>query len=522
MKKIISIILISISLSFCYAQDDITVLSLNDFHGQVEPNKNMVGAPKIASFIEKYRKTHPNLVVVAAGDNYQGTAISNISHGDVVNEFFDYIGLKYSAVGNHDFDYGQKWFKHWYKTSDVRFLAANIRYVNDALSGYIVRFFTEKYSLDYIKPFGYQTLPSGKTIYFIGLSTLETPETTAEKNISNLSFTNPVIAANKWIKYINDYKKHDIPKPDTIVLLTHIPTDQDNTNIFFSKRKDLNGESEIYAVVNNVKNISAVLTGHSHKFVNGTKNGVVVEQGESQGKDISVLHYDCHTTNRCVVTPEVVNLAKATKDLQPNKQVQAIIDKYKDSVKDELEKVITKAPVALPQHGQDNFYNSPLVYTFADIVKNQTDSDIGLLNGNGVRRSLPKGDITYGMIYESMPFDNMIVTFDIKGKDLLDVIKHSIIQKGDVTTGVLAGADIQLDKSANIQKVVINGKPLKKNKIYKLATMDFIYTGGDGFSFRGVSNYKDTNITVRDMIVNYWSKYPANIAKGWQSIKAQN
>jgi 2',3'-cyclic-nucleotide 2'-phosphodiesterase (5'-nucleotidase family) len=53
----------------------------------------MVGAAKIASFINGYRKTHPDLVVVAAGDNYQGTAISNISHGAVVNDFFDYIGL---------------------------------------------------------------------------------------------------------------------------------------------------------------------------------------------------------------------------------------------------------------------------------------------------------------------------------------------------------------------------------------------------------------------------------------------
>ncbi|WP_224728147.1 hypothetical protein [Francisella sp. SYW-2] len=88
MRRYLSFILIFFSIVFVYAQDDITVLSLNDFHGQVEPNKDMVGAAKIASFIDNYKKTHPNLVVVAAGDNYQGTGISNISHGDVVNDFF--------------------------------------------------------------------------------------------------------------------------------------------------------------------------------------------------------------------------------------------------------------------------------------------------------------------------------------------------------------------------------------------------------------------------------------------------
>ena len=135
MKKIISFLLVSVCISFGFAQDDITVLSLNDFHGQVEPHGDMVGAPKIASFIDNYRKDHPNLVVVAAGDNYQGTGLSNISHGDVVNEFFDYVGLKYSAVGNHDFDYGQKWFKHWYENSNVRFLAANIHYIKRVTVG---------------------------------------------------------------------------------------------------------------------------------------------------------------------------------------------------------------------------------------------------------------------------------------------------------------------------------------------------------------------------------------------------
>ena len=372
-----------------------------------------------------------------------------------------------------------------------------------------------------MKPFGHQTLPSGKTIYFVGLATLETPETTAEKNISNLVFTNPVAAANKWIAYINDYKKHNLPKPDTIVLLTHIPIDQDASKVFFDKRKDLKDKSEIYAVVHGVTGMSAVLTGHSHKFVNGIKNGVVVEQGESQGKDISVLHYDCHTTSECVVTPEVINLAQATKNFKPNKKVQAIIDKYNDSVKDELNKVITKAPVALSEKGQNGFYNAPLVYTFADIIKNQTGSDVGLLNSHGIRRSLPSGDITYGMIYEAMPFDNMVVTFDIKGSDLLEVIKHSVEQKGDVTTGVLAGVDINLDSKGNIQKILINGKPLDKDKNYKLATMDFVYTGGDGFSFKAVHNYKDTNITIRDMIIEYWSNHPADVAKGWQSIKIQ-
>ena len=522
MKKTFKVIALC-SLSFqLYAYDDMTILSLNDFHGQVEPNKDMVGAAKIASFITEYRKTHPNLTVVAAGDNYQGTALSNISHGSVVNDFFDYIGLKYSAVGNHDFDYGQQWFKSWYDNSSVRYLSANISYKNDSILYGFKNWFNGNRILSYIQPYGYQTFDNGKTVYFIGLSTLETPETTAEKNISNLNFNNPIASANKWVDYINNYQKNDLPQPDAIVLLTHIPTEQENSVVGYpNKIKSLDNESEIESVTASVKDVSGVFSGHSHQYVNGTLNSAAVVQGASQGKDISVLHYDCHTTSKCVVTPEVINLAEATKDLPADKNVVKIIDKYKDSIKDELNKIITKATKPLSNQPQDGSYNIPLTYTLADIIKVKTSSDVVLLNSHGIRQSLPKGDITYSMVYETMPFDNMIVTLNVSGKNLLALIKHSLSQKEGGQLGVFAGVKITVDSKNNIKQVLINNKPLKLDRSYKIATIDFLITGGDGFIFEKMENYKDSNVPIREFIVDYWNRHPADIAKCWQNIKVQ-
>ena len=521
MKKYFNIIVLSLLSLQIYAYDDMTVLSLNDFHGQVEANKDMVGAAKIASFITQYRKTHPNLMVVAAGDNYQGTALSNISHGAVVNDFFDYIGLKYSAVGNHDFDYGQQWFKSWYYNSDVRYLAANISYKNDSILFGFKNWFNASNILKYVKPYGYQTFDNGKTIYFIGLSTLETPNTTAEKNISNLSFNNPVASANKWVNYINNYEKHNLPKPEAIVLLTHIPTEQENSVVGYSNKiKSLDNKSEIESVTAEVKGASGVFSGHSHQFVDGFLNSMPVVQGGSQGKDISVLHYDCHTVaDKCVVTPEVINLAKATKDLLADKNVEKIINKYKDSIKDELNKVISKASQVLSNQPQDGNYNIPLTYTLADIIRKVTSNDVALINTHGIRRSLPKGNITYSMIYETMPFDNMVVTLDISGKNLLALIKHSLSFKEGEQLGVFAGAEISVDGNGRIKKILINNEPLNLGKIYRIATIDFLITGGDGFVFKYMQNYKDSNVPIRQFIVDYWNTHPVDIAKSWQNIK---
>lgn len=508
MKKIFFAIILCFSSSVVFAYDDMTVLSLNDFHGQMQPNGNMVGAAKIATFIKDYKKMHPNLVVVSAGDNYQGTAISNISHGKVVNEFFNYIDLKFSAVGNHEFDYGQEWFKVW-SNNDFEYLASNIFYEG-----------TEKL-LDYTQPYGYQTFDNGKTIYFIGLATLETPETTAEKNISNLEFTNPATSSNKWIEYINNYEENGLPKPDAIVLLTHIPTEQDASGKIFYlfPRKELNNETEIDYVTKNVKGVSALISGHSHKLVNGFLNGEAVIQGASQGKDIGVLHYDCHTKeNLCTVSPEVINLASATKNLENDPKVLEIIDKYYNQTKKKLNEVIATSAEALSNEPSDNgFYNIQLTYLIANIIKEVTNSDIALQNTYGVRRSLPAGQITYGMIYEALPFDNMVVTLKLKGVDVKKIVEHSL-SNGKEELGVIAGSQIFISPNGDIQKILIDGKPIEDNRIYKVATVDFLATGGDSFDFSKMKDYRDTGEPSRDFVINYWKQNGVHLPESWKNI----
>ena len=524
-KKMSTIVLLFICFVSANAlnQDDITVLSLNDFHGQMLPHNDMVGAAKIATFIKHYRNNHPNLVVVAAGDNYQGTAISNLSHGKVVNEFFDEIGLEYSAIGNHDFDYGQIWLSNWQKESGVRFLAANIKQEKQGFVSWLYSVLGEDQYEPYnvAKPFGYKTFDNGKTIYFIGLYTLETPETTAEKHISNLKFTNPATAANKWVNYINHYKEHGIPKADSIVLLTHIPTIQKHDGLVFysDERSELGNKTEIKYVAKNVGGVSALFSGHSHQYVNGYVDDLAVVQGASQGKDISILHYDCNTTSVCVVTPEVVNLSVVTQGLQDDKEVTSIINKHYESMKSKLNQVISVAPEELSNEPQDGKYNIPLSYTIADIMKKDTHSDIALQNTHGIRKSLPQGDITYSMLYEAMPFDNMINTLQIKGSDLLKLIKHSVVTKEGDQIGVFAGAKIMINGDDKVVGVMINGVPLDNNKYYKMATIDFLITGGDGFDFTNMKDYKDTGIPVRDVVKDYWEKNDANILPNWQNVK---
>ncbi|MEN9946863.1 MAG: hypothetical protein RLZZ293_1249 [Pseudomonadota bacterium] len=512
MKKL-SLLCLTCFISYSYATDDITIVSLNDFHGQVQANKTMVGAGKISSFLQEYKKTHPNLIIVSAGDNYQGTAISNLSQGQVVNDVFKLMGVRYSAIGNHEFDYGQGAFESWYKAKKLPFLAANIRYESSN------RLFK------YAHPFSEVKLANGKKVAFIGLSTLETPTSTASYNVKGLKFTDPAKEAQLWIKYLNS-PFNLYGKPNTVVLLTHIPTEQDASGkISYDINPQLH-DSEINYVTSKTKGISAVISGHSHMQVAGTLNNVAVVQANSQGKSLGVLHFDCHSSaNQCVATPEVINLAEATQNLVSDPKVESIINYYYQQNQAVLNQKIGYATEELPNMPVQGIYNIKLTYMAADYMRQFAHTDIGLQNTYGIRRDLPKGDITYGMLYEVMPFDNTIFTLNIKGSELIKLIEHSMPSNDDnsstkkVQLGIFAGVGIKVNSSGTITQILINGTPLDLNRDYSVATIGFLATGGDGFDFSKATNVHDTNLPIRDLIKQEWLQSGIKIPNDWQSVQ---
>ncbi len=161
----------------------------------------------------------------------------------------------------------------------------------------------------------------------------------------------------------------------------------------------------------------------------------------------------------------------------------------------------------------------------ADYMRQFAHTDIGLQNTYGIRRDLPKGDITYGMLYEVMPFDNTIFTLNIKGSELIKLIEHSMPSNDDssstkkVQLGIFAGVGIKVNSSGTITQVLINGTPLDLNRDYSVATIGFLATGGDGFDFSKATNIHDTNLPIRDLIKQEWLQSGIKIPNDWQSVQ---
>ncbi len=134
-------------------------------------------------------------------------------------------------------------------------------------------------------------------------------------------------------------------------------------------------------------------------------------------------------------------------------------------------------------------------------------TEIAVTNGGGIRRSLEQGDVTIGDMYEILPFDNTIVTLDVKGSDLYGIIEHGINTEG-FAWGQYAGIKVWYNpEDGKVLSIRLNdGTKIDMDKYYSIAINDFMLTGGDKYDFSNAINAVNTNIVMRDAMAKDWNK----------------
>ncbi|GKX30164.1 multifunctional 2',3'-cyclic-nucleotide 2'-phosphodiesterase/5'-nucleotidase/3'-nucleotidase [Vallitalea longa] len=462
----------------------IDILTVNDFHGNVTESGKNIGMAKMVRYINDQKAKNPNTIVVSGGDNYQGTALSNLTYGAPVNEMFKGMGVIASAVGNHEFDWGANRIEQWGKDGNFTFLAANIynKETNEPV--------------EWAKPYLIHEV-AGKKIAFIGLSTVETAYKTKVDNVAAIEFKPADEAAKIWVDYLKSGKAEE-GTPDIIIALTHVPTWQDD----YGENPELPITGEEIGTLCKVEGIDAVITGHSHKTVSGYINDKPVIQAYKYGRAVGKLSIGLNEDGSVKsITPSVNSVYKISSDLVEDPETKEIHDKY----------VADFAPIANEVVGQlngrlshDSGYKNvtPLGLWTADIMRKAANTEIGLTNGGGLRRSLEEGNITMGDLYEVIPFDNTLTTMEVTGQHLKELVNHGI-EAADMGDGQFAGLKVIYNPKADYENRIVSftledGTPVDMNKKYTLTTNDFVATGGDQYNFDGAENIVDTFVPIRD------------------------
>lgn len=399
--RIILILLTAIFAFNTYAQElkEVTILHWNDFHARNQPYKvskkdSVTGEPvyywvggvgSMTGYLNKYRT--PNSLVLNAGDDFQGTPISNFTRGRSQIEILNSYNLDAFVLGNHEFDYSQYSLDSALGHAYFDFLSCNVYMKSkNKLMG---------------EPFVVKEV-NGVKFGIIGLTLPDLFETSLPANVTDLVMLNvdSVLTAN--------IKEVKLKGANVVVILSHSGLDEDKkiAEKFFA-------------------DIDIIVGGHSHStlFKPVRKNGVIIVQAGSYGRNLGKLDLKIDT-EKDTITDSYGSLIETVLDSAIyDKNAAARVDKMIEEYLPQLSVKIGKLEVDWRASYSDE---SNLGQFEADAFRTKTGADIGFVNGGGLRKSLLKGDILVGDIWEINPFGNEIQTITVSGKTLKQMMKNNI------------------------------------------------------------------------------------------------
>lgn len=193
----------------------------------------------------------------------------------------------------------------------------------------------------------------------------------------------------------------------------------------------------------------------------------------------------------------------STYDAKVDSKLAKYVDKKRHQMEKRMKVVIGHTDAELESFAPE----SPLSNLLTDILLSESHKyikdvafdnlDMSMLNFGGIRTSMPAGDVTVGDIYRISPFDNYMTFILVKGSEL----RKALSKFTDKFNAAYSGATITYSNNHPTQ-ILIQGKPIEDNQVYKLVTLDFIADGGDHL-LEGVQYEKIeyTTVTFRDFLI---------------------
>jgi 5'-nucleotidase len=472
----------------------LSIIGTNDLHGALER------LPLLAGFMTNLRAARAadgGVVIVDGGDMFQGTLESNLGEGADVVAAYNRIGYAAAAIGNHEFDYGPEGpattagpgqdprgaLKARAHEARFPFLAANI--VDDRTGSRII----------------WPNMPgatlvevAGVKVGIIGASTEATPFTTMPANFAGLRISPPAQAIAEQAVALRAQGAR------VIIATMHIGAackqfDHPDDDSSCDKTE------ELFRLLHELPRgaVDVIVGGHTHAGVAHRIDGVAVIESYSSGRafgrvdlridaDGKIAGVQIQKPHMMCPVDEHFNPAPVAtcdpgdyegKPVVADREVGKIVDaalarageRRKEKLGVVLAEVVRKSRTVESAEGN-------LVTDL--MLEARPEAQVAMTNGGGLRADLPAGELSYGELFEAMPFDNRFAVVSLTGKDLRTLVTANLAHGGGILSwgGLTARARCKAGK-LDVQ-IAVRGKPLDDNAAYKMATSDFLASGGDG------------------------------------------
>jgi 5'-nucleotidase/UDP-sugar diphosphatase len=196
-----------------------------------------------------------------------------------------------------------------------------------------------------------------------------------------------------------------------------------------------------------------------------------------------------------------------TAGIAPDPQVAAIVAAYQGRLGGRFKEVIGRADTFLNgERGRIRYEETALGNFVADIMVDHTGAQIALINSGAMRTSIQQGPVTVEDVFKTVPFANELVVMELTGAEIEQALQRAVAgSREDEDGGFLQVSGLAFEvrgcSAVNI-RVGLNRQPLQPRTVYRVATSDFLATGGDRYTFfKGKPQIK-TRLPLRELIVD--------------------
>lgn len=520
MKRIYACLILLMAVSLWADNLKLDILYTNDIHGGIdriaatfmnpEFPPQLGGGASAASYIKETRKLSDGKTrdsfLFDAGDFFQGRPIGSLTNGEAIIEYMNAIGYDLTVIGNHEFDHGEEVLINTLSMANFPALACNL-----------FKKGTEEL-VDYVEPYLiFDKL--GIKVGVIGMATSDTEKMSFPEHIKNVDFGDEKKALEKYIRILREEEKVDLL---IVVMHAGVPFDAQSE---YDKRygKNANPDPQYWALdaqqlAHEVSGIDIIFGGHIHiglaepwvdpnthtmffsNYANGSNMGHITLLIDKKTKTLAGFEYP-QRNNALITLFEEQFIPDAEIDAMISAR-QAVVEQGMDDVIGSTATFLSRASVDA-QNAMGNFTCETMIEA--------TGADFAFLNLGGVRAEIPLGSVTFRQVFNVMPFDNQIVSILVDGITLKNIIETRVA--GSRAGLLQAGAKITYSRSRKdfdrVTRLEIGGEAWQADKIYKVATTDFLLQGNAGLSLLTSipeSQVIRHEINLRDAMVDYFKK----------------
>ena len=509
------------------SEKHITILGTSDMHGNIwgysyEDNTESTnnGMARLYTYIQQVRAENPNTILIDAGDDIQGTIMTDDIYNKTPEEphpvitAMNYMGYDAMTLGNHEFNWGIPTMQTILGQADFPVLAANVTGTDGKPvtgAGWTI---VEK---------------DGVKVAIIGVVTPDVPIWDGGKEgIEDATYEAANVAVGKAIDEIGD-------QADVIVVSAHMG--------MYAEFDEEGGSDSAQKILDDNPEIDVLQVAHNHVVVNEKQGDVVIGGVRNGGRDIARFDLTLDADNN--VTASSVEIVDMT-DVTPSQEIRSIplVAEAHQKTIDFIAGGTDESGEPLPPLGsttakfqpeneiaglpQGKLEDTAVMDLINKIQLENSGADVSAAALFKNTSDLPAGDINYGNIFDIYKFDNTLYRVKVTGAELKAYMEWSAEcynqwKEGDINISfdpeypdylydMFAGVEYEIDlsqpKGERIKNVMFKGEPLQDDQTLTLAVNNYRYSSalkGQNL-ISGTKEWESSN-SIRDMIVAYFAEH---------------